>query len=241
MNTLARLEVLRLLRDKRFAIFAIGMPSVFYLIFGAQKANIGGAAFAKYYMISMAVYGALMATMNVGGPRIALDRQVGWTRQLRLTALTGGQYFAAKSVAAVAVGLAAVLPVFLIGALVNHVSMPASQWVGSAVAVWVASLAFAALGILIGYLGTPSSVQPIMMLVSLGMSMLGGLWWPVSILPAALQDIAKLLPTYHVAQIAHDVQAGTAPSLVNVAVVIAYFVAFGVVAAWLYRRDEARG
>jgi ABC-2 type transport system permease protein len=241
MNTLARLEVLRLARDKRFAIFAIGMPSIFYLIFGAQKATVSGTDFARYYMVSMAVYGALIATMNVGGPRIAADRQVGWTRQLRLTSLTGTQYFAAKSITAITVGLVAVLPVFLIGALVNHVTMPAGQWVGSAVAVWLASLAFAALGILIGYLGTPSSVQPIMMLVSLGISMLGGLWWPISILPTAMQDVAKVLPTYHVAQIAHNVQAGGAPALVNVVVVVAYFVGFGMIAAWLYRRDEAKG
>ena len=50
-------------------------------------------------MVTMAAYGAMIATMSAGA-RIAADRETGWTRQLRISPLPIPTYFRTKVVLA---------------------------------------------------------------------------------------------------------------------------------------------
>ena len=46
-------------------------------------------------MAGMAAVGTMIAVLS-SGARIAAERSAGWTRQLRITPLTAGDYFGAK-------------------------------------------------------------------------------------------------------------------------------------------------
>ena len=86
--TFLRLEIRRLLRNRRTVIFTLVMPPLFFFAFGtghdAESAGRGNVT--AYIMISLAVYGAMIATTG-GGAMVGLERAVGWSRQLRLTPL----------------------------------------------------------------------------------------------------------------------------------------------------------
>ena len=59
-------------------------------------------------MISMAVYGAMVGTTS-GGAAVAVERSLGWSRQLRLTPLQPVAYVAMKVLTAMTLGLIAVV------------------------------------------------------------------------------------------------------------------------------------
>ncbi|WP_399935773.1 ABC transporter permease [Streptomyces kanamyceticus] len=235
------LEIKRAFKDWRFILFTIGMPIVIYLSTARGHASsLGGTSAANYLLVSMAVFSAIGAALNTGGPRIAAEREVGWTRQLRLTSMTSSQYIAVKVLTAAVVSLSATVAIFAFGGLLNGVRMPASHWFGSTLAVWLGSLVFCALSVMLGYMFNTTSITIGLMVVNMGFSMVGGLFWPVELFPSWMRTVAELTPTYHLAELGHHAQLGEAPAVSDVLVLGAYLALFGALAAWMYRRDEVR-
>ena len=74
------------------------------------------------------------------------------------------------------------------------------------------------LGLVIGFAGTVDTVQPISMITYLGLSILGGLWFPVEQFPPFLQDVAKVTPSYWLADLGRSVVAGDGVPLTAVLV-----------------------
>ncbi|WP_126643088.1 ABC transporter permease [Embleya hyalina] len=239
MRTLMRLEVLRMVRNRRYLLFTLAYPVAMYLIFGSQSGDVDGTDVSAYVMVSMASFGAVGAVLSAGVQRIAAERQSGWTRQLRLTTLTGRQYVISKLVSAAVVGLPAIVLVLFTGFL-RGVRLDAWQWGVIVIALWFGSFVFAVLGIGLGYLVAPDSAQPLFMLVYLGMAVLGGMWVPLSGFPQILQDIGHVMPTYRYGQLGWEVLAGHRPRVADVVVLAVYLVAFTALAAWRYRRDEQK-
>ena len=95
-TTYVRFELLRLLRNRRFFLFSLGFPLVLYFLIAGPNRNVhdlGGTGIPAplYFMIGLAAFGTMNSVL-AGGARIALDRSVGWTRQLRLTPLSPRSY-----------------------------------------------------------------------------------------------------------------------------------------------------
>jgi ABC-2 type transport system permease protein len=119
------MEILRTLRAPAFLGYTIGFPSVFYLLF-TKVFGQASASKAGYVMVSMALYGAIVAALPGFGARIALERTKGWTRQLALSPMRPGTYLVIKLVAASLLTVPALLGVMVLGRLVNHVTPPAA-------------------------------------------------------------------------------------------------------------------
>jgi ABC-2 type transport system permease protein len=68
--TALTLEVRRLLRNRRTLIFTIALPVGFFLIFGSNTEyadqSLGNGNVSAFVMISMALYGAVLATTSGG-------------------------------------------------------------------------------------------------------------------------------------------------------------------------------
>lgn len=239
--TLLRLELRRLLRNRRTAIFTLVMPAVFFLVFGLGQGyadeSAGRGNVTAYVMISMALYGAMIATTSTGAA-VSVERASGWSRQLRLTPLSPLAYIAVKLVVAMTLGLAALVVVYTVGAFTSA-DMDGSLWVSTAVIAWLGSSIFAAFGLFMGYL-LPS--ENVMQILGPGLALLafgGGLFVP-------LQDgsvwatIAQFTPTYGIGNLVHAPLTGDAVQwtwIVNVVVWLALFVGGAV---WRFRRDTAR-
>ena len=77
-----------------------GFPLILYFVIAIPNRHIKdfsgtGVSAALYYMVSLASFGTMMSMVSTGG-RIAGERQVGWTRQLRITPLRPRAYLRAK-------------------------------------------------------------------------------------------------------------------------------------------------
>ncbi|GGL45486.1 ABC transporter [Streptomyces anthocyanicus] len=245
MNGLIKLELTRALRNRKFLFFSVIYPSaLFLLIAGSADATSEvdgtGLTLPTFFMVSMASFGALTAVLMGNSERIAKERESGWVRQLRLTALPGRGYVLAKTASAAVVSLPSVVVVFVVAAALKDVRLHAWQWLALTGVIWAGSLVFAALGVAIGYLATGDAVRPITMIVYFGLSMLGGLWMPTTTFPQWLRDVAEWLPTHAYAALGQSIEQSHAPHAQDLAVLAVYFVLFAGGAAWLYRKDTLK-
>ncbi|MGP3688284.1 ABC transporter permease [Streptomyces sp. IBSNAI002] len=245
MNALVRLEITRALRNKKYLFFTVLYPAVLFLLLGGTidgSVKVSGTELGMpaFYMVAMASFGALTAVLMGNSERIAKERESGWVRQLRLTALPGRGYVLAKTAGAAVLSLPAILVVFAVAATVKGVRFEAWQWFALTGAIWAGSLVFAVLGVAIGYLASGDTARPVTMLVYFGLSMLGGLWMPTTNFPQWLQTIAGWLPTHAYAGLGQAIELGGAPRAGDVAVLAVYFVLFTGAAAWLYRKDSMK-
>ncbi|MET8624390.1 ABC transporter permease [Kitasatospora sp. NPDC004669] len=236
MTTLIKLEILRTLRNRRYLFFTVAYPALMYFFFihayGSTN-QAGGLPVKTYFMVSMATFGAVGAVLTGNAQRISLERKTGWTRQLRLTALPGRAYTVGKIAATAVTTLPAILVVFAVG-LSQGVSLSVAQWIGLAAALWLGSFVFAALGVALGYAAAPDSVQPIVMITYMAMSLLGGTWFPVS---DSLEKFARFNPVFLYNKLATFTRPGNSQDMVAVAGLAAFLAVFVAAAATLYRRD----
>jgi ABC-2 type transport system permease protein len=225
---LSKLEIQRVLRNKRYLLFTIGLPVVLYLSFGRSKTVAYGLDFKVFYMIAMASVGAFSGALTGNAQRISQERKDGWIRQLRISALPASGYVVAKIIASMVTSVTSVVLVLLLGRFYGDIHMALWKWIALGVAIWIGAMTFAALAVAIGYRFMPDTVQPITMFIWLGMSLLGGLWFPVS---GTLGNIAKVLPTYQITRIGTDVIAQGSISMSRVGITLAWLAGFIALAA----------
>ena len=240
--TLLRIELRRLARNRRTVIITLVMPVVFFLLFGLNAAyatqNAGHGNVAAFIMISMAIYGSMLATTSAGAS-VSIERSLGWSRQLRLTPLSPVAYIAAKLVMALVVGLASILAVYAAGIVTHKASMPVWLWIETGLIAWVGSLTFAAFGLFMGYVLPGENVMQILGPGLALLAFLGGLFVPLQS-GSLMATIAQFTPLYGLNQLVHAPLTGDRVQLswlVNVVVWLAVFVGGAV---WRFRQDTAR-
>jgi ABC-2 type transport system permease protein len=241
--TVLRLEVRRLLRNRRTVIFAVVSPVIFFLAFGLNSAyaneRAGHGNVAAFVMVSMALYGAVLATTS-GGAMVSIERAVGWSRQLRLTPLSPAAYISIKMLTALVLGLISVVAVFAAGIISHKPAMPVYLWIVSGLCVWIGSLIFTAFGLFLGYL---LPTENVMQFLGIGLAILsfaGGLFTPLSQFPHLFRTIAQFTPLYGLNQLVHTPQLGGNVHVAWVANAVIWLVIFASGAAWRFRKDTAR-
>lgn len=238
MVTYLRLEVMRVLRAPRFLLLAVLMPIAFYLIFsslGTSGESSKDSNAALTFMVSMACYGAIFAALSLINGTIE-DRTIGWMRQLRTTPLPAVQVVAAKLLTSMVVVLPTIVFVGLTAVIDYGVQLGAGQWAALVILLWIGIMPFALLGTAIGYLCTAQAASMVTMAVVLSAALLGGLWFPVSILPETLQHVAHALPFNRYADLGWQVVGGHAPTTADATILLAWGVAFAALAVLGYRR-----
>jgi ABC-2 type transport system permease protein len=105
---------------------------------------------------------------------------------------------------------------------------------------WAGSFVFASFGLFMGYLLPSENVMQIISPVLGVFALFGGLFVPLSLLPSAMQDIAKFMPTYGVAAIARYPLVGGPFNPTWLLSVVVWTAAFVLAALTLFRRDTRR-
>jgi ABC-2 type transport system permease protein len=241
--TYFKYEFLRLFRNKRFFFFSLIFPLVLFLVFGVANKNseitFGSVTlkFILFYMVGMAGYGAMMASIG-GGARIAAERSVGWNRQLRLTPLRVPTYFVAKILSSYFMALVSIAVLFVAGLLFG-VHVPVGRWGEMVGLILVGLLPFVAIGIVLGHLLTVDSMGPALGGSAALFALLGGMWFPFDS-GSTMQKIGEYVPSYWISQAARvgvGAQAWPAKGWLVIAV---WTIAAAFVAARAYERDTKR-
>lgn len=241
-----RLEVLRSLRDPKYFILALLAPIGFYLLFstlfGGESTGSAGMTVQTALMVSMSVFGAMWAVLTATGPRIAQDRTVGWARQMRLLPIRTEQTLAARLIAAIILAGPAIVLVMATAVVAKGVTLDdAWRWIVLLALLWLSAIPVAILGIAIGFGTGPEAAFGVMYALYLVLAALGGLWMPLSIMPAGMQTVGKLLPSYRAASLGWHLIAGKPLDIADVLILAAWAAIFTLIALFFAsRRANAR-
>jgi ABC-2 type transport system permease protein len=239
-DTLAqvRQEATRGVRRGRFLVFGVALPVVFYVAYqvaGIGRANdqaFGGIAWPLYLMVSMAAFAAMNAGAGVAvGDRGEASVPVGAVGPDLVVRGASGMLLALPPL--VLVGLAAAL---------DGVRLPGLEWLLLAGSLWLGTLPFVALGLLLGLLFDADTGDVVLLCVLVLLAVLGGLFQPIDTLPVSLAGLEPVLPSYRLADLGWTALAGRATNPVDVLVLAGYTVGVGAVtvAVWRKRSEGSR-
>jgi len=143
-------------------------------------------------------------------------------------------YLLAKCVTAIAFGLIVVSILTALAISLGGVTLSTVEFAKMLGVTVVGSISFACMGLLLAQVIPANAAPGIVNLIYLPMSFMSGLWVPIQFLPHWLQQIAPLLPTYHLAQLMEHVFGyGDAASLHSHWVGLAGFTMLMLGGSWL--------
>lgn len=238
--TFARYDLVKVFRNRRFFLFTLGFPLVLFVVVTSSNKNVvvEGIPFSVYYLTGMVSWGTLNAVTS-GGAVIALERAVGWTRQLRVTPLPVWAYMASKVVRGYTMAALTIIALYLAG-MAQGVHLSASGWLLMTGLILVGLLPFAALGITFGHWLSSDSMGPALGGISALFALLGGAWFPLGS-SGTLASLAKILPSYWLVQAGHAGLTHSAWPLEGWVVLVVWTLGLGRLALLAYRRDTGKG
>jgi len=242
----AKYELLKNMRIPVYAISTVAFPVMFYVLFGIVLGSGNPAnrnENATYMLATMGCFGVIAVALFGFGVSLAMERGQGWLQVKRASPMPVSAYFLGKLCSAVVFSTVIMLLLLAIGFTFGGVRLPiamAAKLVGILVA---GSIPFSAMGMAIGYFAKPNSAPGLVNLIYLPMSFCSGLWIPLFMLPHGLRVLAKVLPPYHLSQLALNAVGmvdNPTPAWGHVEALIAFTLVFLGLAAWGYRRDEGK-
>ncbi|MFI6081061.1 ABC transporter ATP-binding protein/permease [Streptomyces sp. NPDC051217] len=165
----------------------------------------------------------------------AEDRSLGWLRQLRITPMRPRQVVLGRAATSSVTVLPAILAVLTAGALSNGVRLDAWQWAVLVLVLWAGTLPFTLLGIGNGYRLSAQSAGVVNTGALMGLTVIGGLWFPIEAFPEWLRTLAEYTPAHGFAELGWATTDGHAPATATVAVLLGWLAAFGSYAVMSYR------
>ncbi len=238
--TYLKFEVIRTLRNRRFLIFSLIFPLVlFFSIAGPnKKVVVEGIHFPLYYMTAMAAWGSMTAMLS-SGARIAAERQIGWTRQMKITPLSTTSYFTAKVLCGYMMALFAIIGLGIAGSILG-VHLSVVEWLSMVALLVVGLIPFAVIGILLGHLMRVDSLGPALGGITSLFALLGGSFGPI-FTSGIMLKIVKDIPSYWLVQASRSVlsPSGWPPAQAWI-VIAAWTLVMTRIAARVYQRDSQR-
>ncbi|GMA14795.1 ABC transporter permease [Deinococcus metallilatus] len=244
LTQLVLAELRRLARNPMFALATLGFPILFFALFGlpaVHEKTAAGVNVGQYILVSFGTYSLLTLAMFSFGAAVASERTGGWLRLLRASPLPAPLYLLAKVIAALLFSALSLALLYAFAHFVGGVTLPAGQALLIAGKLLLGMVSLIALGLCIGFLANPTSASVIAQIISVLVSFGSGLFVPLDQLPKFVQNLAPYLPSYHLAQIGWNTLAGQGNDAPHWVWLAGYTLVFALVAAWAYRRDEARG
>jgi ABC-2 type transport system permease protein len=148
--------------------------------------------------------------------------------------------FAGRLGAALVFATAAAAPVIALAVTTRPVALTALEWLRFLIALIAGSIPLALLGVALGYWIPAKGALPAANLVYLAVAYAGGLWTGPHGLPRAVERAAPLLPTRQWGDILWSAVLGRGWGWSHWLALLGFTLAFGVVAACGYRRDEGQ-
>jgi ABC-2 type transport system permease protein len=238
--TYFRYEVIRNFRTWQFLFFALAWPLIVYFtVTSANRHGIfDGVSFPVYFMAGMAAMGTIIGVVSRGSI-IAVERSIGWTRQMRITPLRASAYFGAKVVCGYLMALLSIAAMCLAGVIMG-VRLSAGEWLTMVGLLLLGLIPFAVLGILLGHLLAPEALLPAVGGITTMFALLGGAYGFLVAKSGALFDVIKGLPSYWLVQAGKAALGHGSWPAEGWIVIAAWTVVLVPLAILVYRRDTSR-
>lgn len=240
----AKYELIGKIRLPIYAISTVVFPLMFYVLFGIVLPSARDRQEnATYMLATMGCFGVIAVALFGFGVSLAMERGQGWMQVKRASPMPPMAYFVAKLFSAVVFSTVIMLLLLSVGIAFGHVRLPFATAARLMAILIAGAIPFSAMGLALGYFAKPNSAPALVNLIYLPMSFCSGLWIPLFMLPHGLQMVAKVLPPYHLSQLAlNSVGMGMNPTPAwgHIEALIAFTLLCLGLAVWGYRRDEGK-
>jgi ABC-2 type transport system permease protein len=206
----ARSELLRYLRMPSFVMPLLLFPTVFYLMFGVLLQS--GPGPGRYMLACYSTFGVMGPGLFGFGVSLALERDGGLLTLKRALPMPTGAYLIGKMLMAVVAAAAIGMLLLALAISVAGVELSPRQVLGMLLLDVAGVVPFCALGMWLGTLVKGQGAPGFINLLYLPMAFLSGLWFPLPFMPAFLQHLAPLWPSYHLNALALSMVGATADS-----------------------------
>jgi ABC-2 type transport system permease protein len=198
----ARSECLRYLRYPGFLLPTLCLPTLFYLMFGVVLGHANGADAPRYLLAAYGTFGVMAPGMFGFGVSLAMERDGGLLMLKRALPMPPAAYLIGKMLMAMLVAAMVVTLLLSIALFIAHVPLQPLQMLRLFAVDLFGVLPFCALGLLLGTLVKGQAGPALINMIYLPMAFLSGLWFPLSVMPKVLQQLAPVWPSYHLNQLA---------------------------------------
>ncbi|MFI9363545.1 ABC transporter permease [Kitasatospora sp. NPDC053057] len=229
-------ELRSIVREPTSLFFGVLMPVGFFVLFNLLYGQdaVQGLSAGTAMVATFGTYGVITVASLQPGVGVAQDRDLGWLRMKRVSAVPIWISLAAKATAALLYGVGVLVLMGVAAAVFG--TLHASPWalVRVVLVLLLGSVPFTLFSVAVGFRFRPGAAIALLNAVLFPLAVLSGLWIPIRFLPSAVRDIAEFLPTYHLAQLGLA-QLGDGTALIHVlALLVTTAVAAGT-AATSYR------
>lgn len=237
----AKYSLLETLRVPIAVIGTIAFPALALLFFVVpNRAVADDPSFATQAIVSMGVFAVMSNGLFSFGLTIAENRAKPWDPYLRTLPAPGIARVLAHVFSTGALGLLALLPVVLIGAVATQAEVEPWRVLAGLAAVAVSALPFMLIGTCIGYAMSQKAAIAVVQVVMFGLAFAGGLFLPPILFADWLDVLSRFFPSRQAREfVIWAVQGGDLPwwSWTGILVWTAVFLALALL---LFRRDEGR-
>jgi ABC-2 type transport system permease protein len=200
-----RYELRIFVRNTQSLFFTMALPVLFLVIFasvfGHHKVRVPGGLISEsvYYVPGIIALGVISASFGNLAASVVASREAGIYKRRRATPVPAAALIAARALVAVIVALAITAVLLAIG-YAYGASIPGRTAPAIVLDVVVGTLAFCCLGYAVAsVIHDADAVQPVVMLVTLPLYFISGVFVAASILPRWLLDVSWVFPVRHFA------------------------------------------
>lgn len=232
----ARAMTVELFRYPAFSVPTLGFPALFFLLFVSSRHDRNATALVA----SFAGFAFLTVALFQFGVGVAAERETPWEQFLRTLPVRARVRFAARLLSGALFGLASAALVAAAAVATTDVHLTTSRWVSLAAVLVIGAVPFGLLGIAVGYWASPRGAPALANVLYLLLAFVGGLWMTPARLPGAVAAVSPFVPTRQFGDVLRGAAAGRLWQANAWLVLLAWGVAFGLLAVWGYSRDEGR-
>ncbi|HUQ57294.1 ABC transporter permease [Lentzea sp.] len=233
-------ELRGIMREPAALFFSIIMPVAFFALFVSLfgKFSSGGVSAGTTMLATFGAFGVISVVLMNPGIGVAADRERGWLRAKQVSAVPIGVTLAAKVVAALPYAVGVLLAMTATAAVTGALDAPLPAVLRVLAVLMLGALPFALLSLAIGFQVGSGAAAAVLNAILIPSAVLSGLWMPLEIMPAFFADVARFLPTYHLARLALAQLTG-APALTHVLFLSGTAIVAAALAAVSYRHARS--
>lgn len=228
-------------RDPMTWVFALALPPLLLVIFGAipsfrePEPGLGGLRIVDLYAPILVALGvSILAVYNLP-QQFAGYREKGILRRMRTTPVSPAALLGAVLLVFAMLSVATVVIVLTLGRVFYAIALPANL-LAYAVAFVLMALALLTMGLLVAALApSGASAGGIGLVLFSPLAFFGGLWIPRESMNDVLRTISDFTPLGAGVQSLQDAAAGDWPALLHAAVLLGWIIVAGGLAARYFR------
>lgn len=237
----AKYQLLETMRVPIAVISALAFPALALLFFVVpQEVVASNPLYATQAVISLSVFAIMSNALFSFGLGIAEDREKPWDPYLRTLPVPGVSRVLGYVFSIGLMGLVAIIPVIVIGALFTAAEASVGGILLGVLAIAVSALPFMLIGVCVGYSLPAKAAIAVVQIVMFGFAFAGGLFLPPLMFAPWLNTLSTFFPSRQARELViWAVQGGELAPWVWIGI-LCWIIGTGALALFLFRRDEGR-